>query len=125
MKNKYKRREEIHCQSAAVRTLSVEVRASALNCPSLEKEKHYNLYELNDDAGRKAFLDELFDFMQKRDKWRLQCCLLSLADELATSGSSYAFRTVCTDQDRPSPLIIKKKLKNSGKKRKEKWALSV
>lgn len=26
------------------------------------------LYELNDDAGRKAFLDELFDFMQKRGK---------------------------------------------------------
>lgn len=24
------------------------------------------LYELNDDIGRKAFLDELFDFMQKR-----------------------------------------------------------
>ena len=24
------------------------------------------LYELNDDAGRKAFLDDLFDFMQKR-----------------------------------------------------------
>nr|CAH0101038.1 unnamed protein product [Daphnia galeata] len=26
-----------------------------------------HLYELNDDAGRKAFLDELFDFMQKRE----------------------------------------------------------
>ncbi|KAI9564988.1 hypothetical protein GHT06_008730 [Daphnia sinensis] len=30
------------------------------------EEQFKQLYELNDDAGRKAFLDELFDFMQKR-----------------------------------------------------------
>lgn len=65
--------------SAAINPPGCENVPSPLSSQSVDQSKYTfedqfkQLYELSDDPGRKDFLDDLFDFMQKRGEFRNTC----------------------------------------------------